>query len=170
MQATLSSPTFNGTPIHAKAKQPKSKTSQATTAKRTRKSKTVLSPRRWMSVGVGCVGVAVLALSVVHCTEAIQALTHSGVILSLLLAVGVDAGMVVCELASIISAHDEKPGCRRWATCYIVLSVLLSCLLNGWASGHQVESDMRIVAYGVGGLVPILVFVLGQVAGLLWEE
>jgi len=138
--------------------------------KKARKSKPVLSPRRKVAVGVGCVGVALLALSVVHCTEAIHALTHSGVILSVLLAIGIDAGMVMCELASIISAHDPKPGCRRWATCYIVLSVLLSCLLNGWASGHQVDSDMRIVAYGVGGLVPVLVFVLGQVAGLLWEE
>jgi uncharacterized membrane protein len=165
MQAELS-PTRNGTPVLTKTKATKSKA----TKKNSRKSKFVLSPRRRMAIGVGCVGVAVLALSVVHCTEAIKALTNSGVILSVLLAIGIDAGMVMCELATIISAHDSKPGCRRWATCYIVLSVLLSCLLNGWASGHGVDGEMQVAAYVVGGLVPVLVFVLGQVAGLLWEE
>lgn len=168
MQSTLGTPSRNGTPTSMKAKPTKSKA--LPTKRNSRKSKPVLSARRKIAVGVGCVGVAVLALSVVHCTEAIQALTHSGLILSVLLGLGIDAGLVMCELAAIISTHDTKPACRRWATCYILLSVLLSCLLNGWASGHQVESEMRVVAYGVGGLVPILVFVLAQVAGLLWEE
>src|SRR6202034_876982 len=99
MQTTLSTPSRNGTPISTK----KSKAPPAT--KKARKSKTVLSPRRKIAVGVGCVGVAVLALSVVHCTEAIQALTHSGIILSVLLALGIDAGLVMCELAAIISTH-----------------------------------------------------------------
>lgn len=165
-----SAPILNGTQIPTKGKRTKAKSSPTPAAKNPRRSKVPLSARRRMSIGVGCVGVAVLALSVVHCTDAIQALTHSGVILSVLLALGVDAGMVACESAAIISAHDTKPACRRRAKCYIVMSVLLSCLLNGWASGHQVEGDMQAVAYCVGGLVPILVFVLGQVAGLLWEE
>lgn len=108
-------------------------------------------------------------LSVAHCTEAIAHLTGSRLVLSMLLAVGIDAGMVACELAAIQSAHDASPHCRRWATTYILLAVLLSCLLNGWASGHHADEGLRVAAWIVGGLIPVLVFVLGKVAGLLWE-
>ena len=140
-----------------------------TTTKQRRKSKTVLSPRRRMAIGVGCVGVAVLLLSVWHCTEALMLLTGSPLVLAGLLAVGIDCGMVVTEMAAIIAAHDTVPNCRRWANAYIVAAVLLSMLLNSVASGLHAE-QFKLLAYGVGAIIPVLVFILGKVAGLLWEE
>jgi hypothetical protein len=54
---------------------------------------------RRLACAVGAVGVGVLGLSVAHCTESIGLLTGSHWALSGLLAVGIDAGMVVSELA-----------------------------------------------------------------------
>jgi hypothetical protein len=50
----------------------------------------------------GSVGVAVLGLSVFHCYESISLLTGSGWLLSSLLAIGIDAGMVVAEVVSVV--------------------------------------------------------------------
>ena len=168
MQSTLNVPTRNGTPLPTKTRATKSKTGPTTT-KKVRKSKAVLSPRRRMAIGVGCVGVAVLLLSVYHCTEAISLLTGSPILLAALLACGIDCGMVVTEMAAIIAAHDTVPNCRRWANAYIVAAVLLSMLLNSVASGLHAE-QFKLLAYGVGAIIPVLVFILGKVAGLLWEE
>jgi VIT1/CCC1 family predicted Fe2+/Mn2+ transporter len=122
-----------------------------------------------MAVAVGGVGVTVLALSVWHCTEAISLLTGSPLLLAVLLAIGIDCGMVGTEMAAIMAAHDTEPNCRRWANAYIVASVLLSMLLNSVASGLH-ASRFQMLAYGVGAIIPVLVFILGKVAGLLWEE
>lgn len=168
MQSTLSAPSRNGTPIPTKTRATKSKASPATT-KKARKNKPVLSPRRRMAIGVGCVGVAVLLLSVYHCTEAIALLTGSPILLAALFACGIDCGLVVTEMAAIIAAHDTVPNCRRWANAYIVTAVLLSMLLNSVASGLHAE-QFKLLAYGVGAIIPVLVFILGKVAGLLWEE
>ena len=126
-----------------------------------------LTPRQKMGVLVGGVGVAVLALSVFHCTTAISMLTGSHFILATLLAVGIDCGLVTCELASIVSSLNKTKG---WALVYIIMAVVLSCGLNGWASGHEASDGLKVAAWVVGGLIPVLVFVLGKVAGLLWEE
>lgn len=168
MESTLS-PTRNGTAVPIKAKPIKGKAIPVTKTKRSRKRTMVLSPRRRMAVSVGCVGVAVLLLSVYHCTEAISLLTGSPILLAALLAVGIDCGMVVTEMAAIIAAHDPVPTCRRWANAYIVAAVLLSMLLNSVASGLHAE-QFQVMAYCVGAIIPVLVFILGKVSGLLWEE
>ena len=51
----------------------------------------------------GSVATGVLALSVVHCTQAISSLTGSHWLLSALLAIGIDAGMVASEVAEVAS-------------------------------------------------------------------
>jgi hypothetical protein len=132
------------------------------------KAKAGWTARQKLGVAVGSVGVSVLGLSVVHCTTAISALTGSPLFLSGLLAVGIDAGMVACELSSI--ATSKGSSVKGWALTYIVLACLLSCGLNGWASAHHAEEGLRYAAWGVGSLIPVLVFVLGKVAGLLYEE
>jgi hypothetical protein len=50
---------------------------------------------------VGAVGCGVLALSVVHCTQSISLLTGSDYVLAGLLALGIDCGLVACEVAAI---------------------------------------------------------------------
>ena len=55
---------------------------------------------------VGAAGVALLMLSVWHCAHAIQLLTGGGLILSLLMSLGIDYGLVASEVAAIV-AHQE---------------------------------------------------------------
>src|SRR5215470_2830142 len=89
---------------------------------------------RRLACAVGAVGVGVLGLSVAHCTESIGLLTGSHWALSGLLAVGIDAGMVVSELAELAS-HGTKAGdrVRLWARGYTIAAVLLSVPLNAYA-------------------------------------
>lgn len=124
-----------------------------------------LTARRRIALAVGGVGTFLLALSVWHCTEALAALTGSPIALALLLAVGIDCGMVACEVASLASAGPA----RRWADGYVAVAVALSALLNSWASGANATGSAWL-AYAVGALIPLLVFGLGKVAGHLWSE
>ena len=118
-----------------------------------------------VSLVVGGLGCFVLLLSVWHCTEALQSLTGSPFALAVLLAVGIDFGLVACEVGSIIGRGKAK----LWANRYIGLAVLLSSILNSYASGTHAE-QMVWLAYVVGTLIPVLVFILAKVAGYLWTE
>jgi hypothetical protein len=122
-----------------------------------------------LAVAVGGVGTAVLGLSVCHCTEAIGLLTGSNVLLSGMLAVGIDAGMVVSELAELAS-HGTKgeQGVKPWARGYTVAAVLLSVLLNAYAFGLHAADGMVWAAWLLGACIPCLVYALGRVAGHLW--
>ncbi len=61
--------------------------------------------RRHMSMFVGAAAVALLVLSVWHCAHAIALLTGGGVVLSGLLAVGIDYGLVASEVSSVMACE-----------------------------------------------------------------
>lgn len=125
-----------------------------------------LSARNRVALAVGSVGTAVLLLSVWHCTEALTLLTGAPVVLAALLAVGIDCGLVACEVATVVGQETA----RRRARLYVGLAVALSAVLNAVASGQHAESGFTVLAYAVGALVPVLVLLLGQVASHLWTE
>jgi hypothetical protein len=54
----------------------------------------------------GASGVALLFLSVWHCSESIALLTGSGLILAVPMAVAIDCGLVACEVALISEPRD----------------------------------------------------------------
>jgi hypothetical protein len=124
---------------------------------------------RRLAVAVGAVGVGVLGLSVAHGTESVALLTGSPWLLSGLLAVGIDAGMVASELAELAS-HGSPSGApvRPWARGYTVAAVLLSVLLNAYAFGLHAAPGMVWAAWLLGAVIPCLVYALGRVAGHLW--
>ena len=140
--------------------------SKATSKRSSRKG---LKHARRLAAGVGAVGVGVLGLSVVHCTESISLLTGSHYLLSGLLAVGIDAGMVASELAELAS-YGTKAGehVRPWAMGYTVVAVLLSVLLNAYAFGLHAAPGMVWAAWLLGACIPGLIYALGRVAGHLW--
>lgn len=120
-------------------------------------------------MGVGGVGVGVLGLSVAHCTESVQLLTGSGWVLSGLLAVGIDAGMVASEVAELASHGTRAEGrVRRWAQGYVLAAVLLSVLLNGYAFQLHAAEGMAWASWVLGAFVPAAVYALGRVAAGLW--
>jgi hypothetical protein len=127
------------------------------------------SPRRAVRIvagAVGGVGCSVLALSVWHCTEALSALTGSPLFLSALLAVGIDAGMVACEVATVVCDGQAKKTAER----FIVLAVALSVVLNATASAAHATGLMVGAAAAVGGVIPVLVYLLGRVAAYAWQQ
>src|SRR5262249_36091687 len=105
-----------------------------------------------------------------HCTESIGLLTGSHWLLSGLLAVGIDAGMVAAELAELAS-HGSKAEAqvRPWARGYTAAAGLLSVLLNAYAFGQHSAEGMRWAAWLLGAVVPCLVYARGRVAGHLWQ-
>src|SRR4051812_14752230 len=119
--------------VNGTAKRPARKPAAASNPRGGRKA---MRHARRLACAVGSVGVGVLGLSVVHCTESIGLLTGSHWALSGLLAVGIDAGMVVSELAELAS-HGTKAGerVRQWAWGDTIAAVLLSVLLNAYAFG-----------------------------------
>jgi hypothetical protein len=82
--------------------------------------KGMLAARRLAAV-CGSVATGVLALSVVHCTQAIAGLTGSHWLLAALLAVGIDVGMVASEVAEVAShGTSAEATVRPWARGYTV--------------------------------------------------
>jgi hypothetical protein len=140
-----------------------------TTGKRRAARRKPLPHARRLACAVGAVGVGVLGLSVTHCTESIGLLTGSHWALSGLLAIGVDAGMVVSELAELAS-HGTKAGehVRPWACGYTIAAVLLSILLNGHAFASHAAPGMVWAAWLLGACIPGLIYALGRMAGHLW--
>ncbi len=122
-----------------------------------------------LALAAGFIGTGLLGLSVTHCTESIGLLTGSHWALSGLLAVGIDAGLVAAELAEL-AAHGTKAAAKvgPWARGYVVVAVLLSVLLNGYAFGLHAAEGMTWAAWLLGAVIPGLVYVLGRVAGELW--
>src|SRR5579884_3001457 len=115
--------------------------------------------KRKVSAGIlGAIGIALLALSLSHCTEAIALLTGSGKLLSLLLALGIDAGMVAAEWAMLTGARDEEV--KSWSNGYIVATVALSVLLNCYAFGLHSAEGMRWAAWTLGAFVRAAVYTL----------
>lgn len=164
-------PSLNGVLTHetdAPVKPSRRKVVKAETVKTTRASRPSAFCQR-IAYAVGGCGVGVLGLSVVHCTESISLLTGSHWALSGLLAIGIDAGMVTCEIAGL-AAHGttvEKKVCP-WASRYVAVAVLLSMLLNAYAFGLHAPQGMAWAAWCLGVVLPALVWMLGRVAGELW--
>jgi hypothetical protein len=63
--------------------------------------------KRLPAIAIGLIATVVLALSVVHCSESIALLTGSPLPLAVAMAVGIDAGMIACEVAATISGPKK---------------------------------------------------------------
>ncbi len=63
--------------------------------------------------------------------------------------------------------RSEFNNLNRWATAYVVLSAAMSMVLNAMANANHAQSGQVWLAVLLGSLIPILVLLLGRVAGLL---
>ncbi len=131
--------------------------------------KSMRSARR-LAVVCGSVATGVLALSVVHCTQAIAGLTGSHWVLAMLLAIGIDAGMVAAEMAEV-NAHgtNAERTVGRWARGYTIAAILLSMGLNSYAFSQHAQGGLVYAAAALGVIIPGLVYGLGRVAAHLWK-
>lgn len=64
----------------------------------------------------------------------------------------------------------------RWSHAYVFIAAGMSMALNAIANGQHAPNgtdgapDMRLAAWTMGALIPVLVLLLGKVAGLLWKR
>jgi hypothetical protein len=133
-------------------------------AKRVAKTDGLTGQQR-LALVVGGVAMFVLALSVWEVTAALNTLTGMPIVIAALMAVGIDCGMVVCEMAVVVSPETDA---GKWGKKYIYTTVALSMLLNGLAATQHAEGWWWLLAAPVGAVMPVLVYMAGRVAGSLW--
>lgn len=142
-------------------------TKSAQSTKPTKATKAARLARRVVAGWAGTAGLAVLGLSVSHVAHAIQAITGEGAG-SVLLAIGVDCGMVACEVAEVVC--EDCPDVVTWAKRVVWGTLALSAGLNAWAFSATAETwALWGLSIGLGVLCPFLVFGLGRVATAAWR-
>lgn len=128
--------------------------------------------RTYLGYVVGGIGVAIIVLSIIHCKDAIEVLTGSHWSLALLLAIGIDAGLVACKVCSVVIKEDEE--LHTWADRYVYLAIAISILLNVVAfvlhgnQGLVLPFAVKLVSQIVlGFVIPTLAFIISRVVGKL---
>jgi hypothetical protein len=140
-----------------------------------------LTGQRKIAVVLGSTACFVLALSLSHCTTALQVLLGCNGLLAFLFAVGIDCGLVASELSSIASPEGTQS--KRWADRYVKLAVALSVLLNAFASALEpsealarfadrlsVPSLAYILSALTGAVIPVCVYILARATGHKWRD
>lgn len=136
-------------------------------ARSTKATKAAQTARRVVAGWAGTAGLAVLGLSVSHVAHAIQAITGEGAG-SVLLAIGVDCGMVACEVAEVVC--EDCTDVVTWAKRVVWGTLALSAGLNAWAfSATAATWALWGLSICLGVLCPFLVFGLGRVATAAWR-
>ncbi|MBN9519452.1 hypothetical protein J0H58_13170 [bacterium] len=143
-------------------------TRQAKKTPRLRSKKTRTGAGRRTAMVLGSVAAGLVFLSVFHLTCAVSTLTGSPLVLAVLLAVGIDLGLVASEVAEMVAEDDQTV--RRWSKLYMGMATVLSMVLNAYEYAAHAPPHWFSQTLGVGfGLaLPVMIFVLAKQAGGLW--
>jgi hypothetical protein len=118
----------------------------------------------WVAIGAVGVGGLLLVLSLQHLATGIVAITGANWWEAMLLAVGIDCGLIVAELAAIVASPAVAKAIRFHVWSMIVATLVLSAGLNAWAFGQHSVGLMAYASYGFGCFIPAAVFALGKIA------
>jgi hypothetical protein len=117
---------------------------------------------------VACASLAVtsvlLALSLAHLSTGIELITHCHSWEAIALALGVDAAMVCCEAAILVSGPTALKAIKRWASGTILCTVVSSAGLNSLAFAQTADGVMMFAAIAAGCAVPALIYALTRIA------
>ena len=137
-------------------------------ARKPRVAKSAQLAQKIVAGWAGSAGLAVLGLSVTHVAHAIQAITgeYGG---SIALAIGIDCGMVACEVVSVVCGDCEEA--VKWAKWVVYGTLGLSAGLNAWAfSANAATWVLWGLAIALGVLCPFLTFGLFKVTTAAWQH
>lgn len=125
--------------------------------------------RRNTYVGVFMVGVALVltGLSLSHLAHGIEIVTHSPSWEAWAMAIGVDLGFIVVEVAKI--TVDDKTGreIKTYANATIVGTMVGSAILNAFAFGSASEGLMVAPAVTLGLAIPGMLYSLTKIIAKL---
>ncbi|HMP57724.1 MAG TPA: hypothetical protein PKD86_00100 [Gemmatales bacterium] len=110
------------------------------TTKRTQRKKKFGANQR-VALLLGGVAALLVALSVYHLTCGIATLTGSPIALALLLAVGIDIGLVASEVAEVLGHADDEV--KRWSRVYMAMATVMSMLLNSYEFAAAFQSSTQ---------------------------
>jgi hypothetical protein len=133
-----------------------------------RPSRQTFGLQRWVASASLVVTSVLLGLSLVHLSTGIQVVTRCHFWEAACLALAVDAAMVCCEAAILVSGPKALCAIKRWASGTILCTVLASAGLNSLAFAQGAEGAWLFAAIAAGCAVPGLVYALTRVsAGLM---
>lgn len=118
----------------------------------------------WVAVGAVAVGGMLLVLSLQHLATGVEAITGCSRPEALLLAVGIDLGLVVTECAAIVASPAAAKSIRFYVWAMITSTLALSAGLNSWAFAQHSQGIMVYASCAFGFFVPLMVFGLSKVA------
>jgi hypothetical protein len=119
---------------------------------------------RWVAVGAVGVGGLLLVLSLQHLATGVMAITGCTKWEGILLAIGIDLGLVVTECAAIVASPAAAKQIRFYVWSMITSTLALSAGLNSWAFAQHSEGLMVYASCAFGFFVPLMVFGLSKVA------
>jgi hypothetical protein len=105
-----------------------------------------------------------LALSLQHLAFGVMAITGCGWLEGILLATGVDLGLVCTEAAMIVANPAQAKTIRGYVWAMISATLALSAGLNAWAFAQHSSGVMVYASCAFGFFVPLMVFGLSKVA------
>jgi hypothetical protein len=105
-----------------------------------------------------------LALSLQHLAHGVMAITGCGWLEGLLLATGIDLGLVCTEAAAIVATPAQARSIRGYVWAMITSTLALSAGLNSWAFAQHSEGVMVYASCAFGFFVPAAVFALSKIA------
>lgn len=123
------------------------------------------------AIAAAIVGGSMLALSLTHLTHGLSLITGDHVVLSFLLALGIDMGMVAFKVASVVaSGRPVWEEIRAYNTTGLIACLTISGLLNvlSYVQGKDVGSFEWLLSVALGVFIPGSVYCLSQVAAKLW--
>jgi hypothetical protein len=134
------------------------------------RSKKGIGARKRVALVLGSVAAGLVFLSVYHLTCAISTLTGSPLVLAVLLAVGIDLGLVASEVAEMIAEDDKQ--IQRWSRVYMAMATVLSMLLNAYefAAHAPAQWFSQLLSVSFGLALPVMIYVLARQAGGLWHR
>jgi hypothetical protein len=144
----------------------KAKPKQTTKRGSTKKG---LAARQRTAILLGSVAAGLVFLSVYHLTCAVGTLTGSPLVLAVLLAVGIDLGLVASEVCEMIA---DDPKVQRWSKVYMAMATVLSMLLNSYEFAAHAPDHWfsKALSVGFGLVLPVMIYVLARQAGGLWAK
>jgi hypothetical protein len=105
-----------------------------------------------------------LALSLKHLAFGVMAITGCGWLEGILLAAGIDLGLVCTEAAAIVATKEQARQIRFYVWSMISATLALSAGLNAWAFAQHSQPDMTYASCAFGFFVPLMVFGLSKLA------
>jgi hypothetical protein len=119
---------------------------------------------RWVSLGCVGVGGLLLVLSLKHLAYGVMAITGCEWLEGILLATGIDLGLVCTEAAMIVASPAQAKTIRGYVWSMIAATLVLSAGLNAWAFAQHSQGALMYASCAFGFFVPLMVFGLSKLA------